>query len=364
MSSESNVYCLVLAGGKGTRLWPESTMQNPKQYLNLIGDKSLLYNSIERLQEVVPEENRFIITTEDQVKAADQATQGLLKRDGILLEPEGRDTAPCIFYSLARLQARGASDDDCVMIFPADHVILNKGGFQETIKMAVEVATKQNKLVTIGIKPNFPQTGFGYIERGSECGQRCWEVRQFKEKPNEDTARKYLESGNYYWNAGMFIGKLGTFFGEFAAHAPELASYREKLKSAPDRSSELAGTYAKLPKISIDYAIMEKSKNVMVIEALFDWNDLGSWSALADVTNPVEGNYMVNNVNPESDLLCLDAKGNIVYAPDQFVTLVGVEDLVVVSNKKVLMVMPKDQAQRVKEVVEHLRSREKTSHLV
>jgi mannose-1-phosphate guanylyltransferase/mannose-6-phosphate isomerase len=348
--SKAQTYCLIMAGGKGTRLWPESTESRPKQYLSLVGNKSLLTQTLDRFDNVIDNEHRFIVTTDDQASLAQQCSQGKIHQQGFIYEPSGRNTAPCILLSLAGMEARGASDDDVIAVMPSDHVILNTQGFQDTFNQSVELCRATDSITTIGINPHFPHTGYGYIKKGDKL-DGGFKVSSFVEKPDFDTAKQYLATGEYVWNAGMFMAKLGVFKREFAKHSPEIFSFYEQLKTYIDKPEELASVYSEVPKDSIDYAIMEKSETVTLVPASFDWNDLGSWEALEHVMEKNQDNTVVD----AKATFFKDSKDNVVYAPDKFVSLVNVNDMVVVSNEQVVMVMPKDDAQRVREVVKHLK---------
>lgn len=343
----SILYTLVMAGGQGTRFWPESTREKPKQYLKLLGDESLLEQALKRFEGLVSVDNRFIVTVKEQDTLVKESLNDNANAENIIFEPSGRNTGPCILLSLASLIARGASKQDVVAIVPSDHVILNTKGFQNTIERARELAIENKVIVTIGIRPNFPHTGYGYIQKGESIAQGSFKVQQFKEKPNAEIAREYISTGNYFWNAGMFVAPIGVLMEEFEEHSPEMFKYFGKLQSNLDSPAE---TYNQIPKDSIDYAVMEKSQKVMVTEALFDWNDLGSWDALESVIEPVQNNTLVKCDGSYLD----NASGNIVFTPGKFVGLVNVNDLIVISNDKAVVVLPKSDSQKVKQIVESL----------
>jgi len=357
--NQSQMFCLVMAGGKGTRFWPESTTKKPKQYLNLTSEKSLLTETLLRFDGLVPNEKRYIVTVKEQAGLADENSTGMVSKDGLIFEPSGRNTAPCILLSLATLKAQGASDDDVVTIVPSDHVIMNAEGFRQTIKGAVDLAAANDYIVTIGIPPHFPHTGFGYIQKG-ESVESAFAVSEFKEKPDFDTAKSYLASGNYFWNAGMFLGKIGVLLEEFKKHSPETFCHYESLLAAIGDEKQLAEVYNKIPKDSIDYAIMEKSTRVAVCEARFDWNDLGSWDALESVLDKQRENTIVK----ADDVYLENSEGNIIYAPDKFVSLINMQDTIVISNEKSVVVLPKKDSQNVKHIVEYLKESEKGSDLL
>jgi mannose-1-phosphate guanylyltransferase len=341
-----------MAGGKGTRLWPESTQTKPKQYLSLVGDGTLLSQTLKRFESLISKEHRYIVTTKDQQDLAKQCSEDLINNDSFIYEPSGRNTAPCILLSLAAIEAAGAKDDDIIAVMPSDHVILDINGFQSTFKKAVNLARETSTITTMGIKPHFPHTGYGYIRKADSVGEG-FKVAQFVEKPNFATAKEYLATGEYFWNAGMFMATLGTFKKEFGLHSSEMFSHYDALKDNLNDFDKLSEVYGKIPEDSIDYAIMEKSDSVTLVPANFDWNDLGSWEALEQVIDPEGDNTVVN----AKSVFLKDAEGNVIYAPGKFVSLINVNDLVVVSNDKALMVMPKKDAQRVKEVVNHLKDK-------
>ncbi|MFG1483509.1 sugar phosphate nucleotidyltransferase [Halobacteriovorax sp. HFRX-2_2] len=345
-----NIYTLIMAGGKGTRLWPESTESKPKQYLSLVGNETLLGQTLDRFEESVDLKNRFIITTRDQSELAISCSKDQILEEHIIYEPAGRNTAPCILLSLAAIEAAGAKSDDIIAVMPSDHVILNKSGFKASFEKAVKLSSDTQTITTIGIPPHFPHTGYGYIKTSEAVGDG-FKVDEFVEKPNFEKAKEYLSTGKYVWNAGMFMAPLGVFKEEFAAHSPEMFSFYEELKASLDDEAKLEEVYNKIPKDSIDYAIMEKSSRISLVKAEFDWNDLGSWEALEQVVDRVEGNTIIDS----NGTFLKDATGNIIYAPDKHVSLINVQDLVVVSNDKAVMIVPKDDSQRVKEIVQHLK---------
>jgi len=346
-----NLYSLIMAGGQGTRFWPESTSKKPKQYLPLVSKKSLLEETLDRLEGLIPSEKRFIVTVREQEKLVYENSKNKIGKDGVIFEPSGRNTAPCILLSLATLLKQGASREDVVAILPSDHVILNKTGFQQTLSQASKVATLKKKIVTIGIPPHFPHTGYGYIQKGDELDEGAFIVSSFKEKPNVETAMKYLEEGKYFWNAGMFVAQIGVLLSEFEKNAPSTFNFYDELYGAVGDKDKVNKVYSQIPADSIDYAVMEKSDQVALCQANFDWNDLGSWDALSTVIDETEGNTIVSAKKHYFE----QAKGNIVYAPDQFVSLVNVDDLIVIANGKNVVVLPKSDSQKVKNIVNFLK---------
>ncbi len=353
MSQEitSTMYALVMAGGKGTRFWPESTSKKPKQYMSLIGGEPLLTQSLKRFDSLIAADNRYVVTVKEQEELARTCGVSHMNKDGLIFEPAGRNTAPCILLSLAALEEKGAKDADVLVIVPSDHIILDTQGFRDTVKTAGIVALETQSIVTIGITPTTAHTGFGYIEKGESQSYGASDVKSFKEKPDSETAKKYLDSGDYFWNAGMFVGTLKTLKEEFKKCSPSTFEHYEGLKESLGNEEELAKMYARLPEDSIDYAIMEKSERVSVVAAQFDWNDLGSWDALEAVIEPTDENTNVSTRKTYFE----EAKGNIVFAPGKHVSIVGVDDLIVVVNDGAVVVMPKSRSQDVKKIVASLK---------
>lgn len=351
MKKTYNLYSLIMAGGKGTRFWPESTEKKPKQYLSLISSNSLLEETLGRFDKFIVKEKRFVVTVKEQEKLAKQSSAGKINKNGIIYEPSGRNTGPCILMSLAALLQKGVTYDDVVAIVPSDHVILNKKGFHSTIKKAADFAHKNQQIVTIGITPNFPHTGFGYIQKGKLLNEEAFKVARFKEKPHFELATEYVKSGQYLWNAGMFVAPIRVFLEEFAEHAPLMYQYWDALLKSVKDPAKLKKVYEKLPSDSIDYAIMEKSQRIAVMPANFDWNDLGSWDALSSVIDETHGNTVVRSDGE----FFLNSTDNVVFAPDHFVSLINMEKHIVVVNDKVVLVAPVKDSQEIKKIVEHLK---------
>ena len=353
------MYALIMAGGRGTRFWPESTSHRPKQYLPLLDGRPLLSETLRRLDSLVDLDKRYIVTVKEQESLARQCSEKCIHPDNIIFEPFGKNTAPCILLSLATLINHGAATTDVVAIIPSDHVILNNRAFHDTIQQAASAAREQKKIVTIGIPPTTPHTGYGYIHKGQSQGDG-FSVKGFVEKPDFETAKKYLRSGEYYWNSGMFVSTIGVFLQSFASCAPEhYAHFEDLLRHARD-PQKVADIYARLPADSIDYAVMEKSTDIMVFPSTFDWNDLGSWEALESIHKPVDGNTLVKGKGYYFE----SAQGNIVHAEGKFIALVGVNDLTVVANEKALLVLPKQESQSVKKVIEWLKTQEEYKYLI
>jgi mannose-1-phosphate guanylyltransferase len=350
---ESNFgfYCLIMAGGKGTRFWPESTQAKPKQYLQLNSTKTLLEETLDRFDSLIENDRRFVVTVKEQAVLCQESSKGKIAKDGILFEPSGRNTGPCILMSLAALLDKGVSENDVIAIVPSDHVILNHKGFHETMNKAAAFSIREQNIVTIGITPNFPHTGFGYIEKGEMIEGEGFKVSRFKEKPHFELAREYIRSGEYLWNAGMFVAPIKILLEEFKTHAPNMFEHFPELLKVINDPAKLKAVYEKIPTDSIDYCIMEKSNKVSVIPATFDWNDLGSWDALTSVIAETHGNTLVKS----DGAFFLNSADNVVFAPDKYVALINMDKHIVVVNDKVVLVAPVADSQEIKKIVEHLK---------
>ena len=342
-----------MAGGRGTRFWPESTSKKPKQYISLASERPLLTESLDRFGELIEPINRYVVTVKEQETLAQECSKDLCAKEGIILEPSGRNTAPCIILALAHLLKNGASEKDIVVIVPSDHVILNHQGFRDTLKQCAEQVVENNCIATIGINPTFPHTGYGYIKKGNTTGDIFF-VDSFKEKPNFETAKEYLASGEYLWNAGIFVSTIEALLREFKTNAPHIYRFFAPLYESIGNPSQTKKIYDDIPSDSIDYAIMEKAEKILVAPSQFDWNDLGSWDALESVTKATEKNTLVSAKNHYFE----NSEGNIVFAPNKFVSLVDVHDLIVIANDKTVMILPKDKSQKVKNIVEYLKAQD------
>ena len=354
-------YGVIMAGGAGTRLWPLSRGRRPKQLLPVVHGRSLLRLSYDRLRGFLPPERIFVCTG---ASYRAQVLENLpeLPRDNVLGEPIGRDTANAVGFPAAVLQKR--DKDAVVAVVTADHVIEPVDVFQSSIKKAFEVAAEYPQmLVTFGIVPTHGHTGLGYIHRGEPLRLRdgsggAFRVQAFKEKPDKATADRYVESGRYYWNSGMFVWRCDTVLNELAAHLPE--SYRGLMKIAeawdtPAQQDVLNQTYPTLPKISIDYGVMELASQakgkaqVAVVEMPVQWLDVGSWPALAE-TLPMDEH---NNATHGGPCVFIDADDNIVVTddPEHLVSAIGLSDMIIVHTADATLVCPRNEAQRVKEMV-------------
>jgi mannose-1-phosphate guanylyltransferase len=356
----SHVFAVIMVGGPGTRLWPASRRARPKPLMEIAG-ASLFRQAVDRAKAATGDVARIILITVKDAAKAVRAEAPEIPAQNVIVEPVGRDTAACIGLGACVVRAR---DPDGVMaVLPADHLISPVDAFAETVRRAVRRAGT-GALVTLGITPRRPETGYGYIHRGEQIETGVFRVRQFKEKPDIDTAKKYLADGGYYWNSGMFIWRADALLAEMARLLPAHAKAMESIgRAAGTRAfgSVLKAQYEPLQRISIDYGVMEKAKNVEAVEAGFQWDDLGSWTSVAaHLPKDAEGNASARLEN----LLAIDAKNCVVSADaKKLVALLGVEDLIVVDTKDALFICPRSRDQEVKKVVEELRKMNETDLL-
>ena len=352
----SERFVVIMAGGRGERFWPQSREATPKHLLPIVGDKPMLAQTVDRVSGVVPRENILVLTTRAQREGCLGACPGLPARN-IVAEPMGRDTAAAT--GLAMLLVKRRNQSAAFAMLPADHVIRDQAEYAKLLNIAFKAAESADVLVTLGIKPTAPETGFGYIQRAGLWrkvgGRDVFQVRRFVEKPGRATAERYFASGKYFWNAGMFVWRVPVVEAAFKAHAAGLAAGLARLEAAArtargwDRA--LARVYPKLPKVSVDYALMEKSANVVVVPATFDWDDVGAWPALAKHFTPDRhGNVLRGHALVEG------GTHNIVVSTDgHLLGVVGVSDLVVVHTPGATLVCPKNRAQEIKGLLERLK---------
>ena len=352
----NSIYALILAGGSGERFWPLSRRARPKQLLRLVSSKTLLEETVERLSGLVPRERILILTNVEQ-EAAARELLGDFPKENILAEPEKRDTAAAVALGTGWVAARDHSAT--MVVLPADHVIKDTGAFHNTVSLAALAAEEKGALVTIGIKPTSAFTGFGYIEQGETVRLRqggedgeIHRVLRFREKPNTELAESFVRQGNFRWNAGMFVWSVPTVLSEFNRHAPELADFISQIRAPGKFEKVLSERFSKLPKISFDYAIMEKADRVLVVEASFDWDDVGSWRAVA--------HYFTHDATANSancTLTAIDATNNIVFDEQGMnIALLGVHNLIVVRTRDAVLVCHRHQAEKIKNLVGKLPS--------
>jgi len=349
------MHAIVMAGGAGTRFWPRSRRTRPKQLLPIAGPASMIRMTVDRLRPLVPADHTWVVTGADQ---ADGVRRELpeIPRAHILVEPVGRNTAPCIGLAAAVLRAQGVGDEPMIVL-ASDHVIRDEEGFRDVLRACGEHLAAHDRLLTLGIRPDRPETGYGYIrlaEASAEFGGRRFRaVERFVEKPDLETARRLVADGRHLWNSGMFVWRTSRILAEIDSHLPEVARRLAPLGTAWGTAAwdqMLNDSYAAFPSISIDYAVMEKAADVWVAEVDIGWSDVGSWASLPEL----RGSDADGNVLPEGSL-AVDAERNIVDARGKTVVLLGVSDLVVVDAPDALLVCHRDRAQQVGKIPDRLR---------
>ena len=343
----SNIYGLILAGGSGSRLWPLSRELYPKQLLNIQNTESLLQATFDRLKECIEPENIVSLTGVKHYSNVRYQLSAITENPVVLSEPISKNTAPAIVLG-TKYVMENAKSDPVILVVPSDHMIKDIKGFAETIKEGEKLAL-EGKIVTFGIKPTYPETGYGYINS---------KTNKFVEKPNEELVKKYLEDGNYYWNGGIFMFKASVLMEEAAKCAPEIY---EKLKNFDFSSSdEIPFTeYDKMPNISIDYAVMEKSDKVAMVVLKSDWNDLGSWKSIYDVSKKdKDGNVKIGHVLDEG------SKNSFVYSSSKLVATIGLEEIILVETEDAVLACKADKSQDVKKIFDTLKKQNDNTHLV
>lgn len=347
-------YGVIMAGGSGTRFWPASRKCRPKQLLNMVGDGTMIRATVLRILPEIPFQSIIVVTAASH---ADEIRVQLpeMSRDRIVAEPEGRNTAPCI--ALAAYKLHKIDPDGVMAVLPADHVIEKEAEFRRALSIATEAASMGDHLITFGVLPNRPETGYGYIRLGAKQmelqGTTFYKVDGFVEKPCVSAAQGYLASGNYLWNSGMFVWKIESIMRAFEKFLPDVDRAMKNIAPAlntPDESAAVAEAYASMESVSIDYGIMEKADNVLTVPVDVQWNDVGSWSSLEDVW---ERDHCCNAT--KGQVMFIDGRGCIVSSPRKLTALIGVEDLIVVDTHDALMICRKDRAQDVKKLQELLK---------
>lgn len=347
-SSDESVFAVILAGGHGERFWPLSRRSKPKHHLALFSERTLLSATLDRLAGFIPPERTLVLTGVDQAEAV-RVLLPEIPTENVIVEPHRRDTAAAMALAAGIVARRDPAAT--VVVLPADHHIPDAADFQRTLSSAIRAAQKGRAIVTVAVMPDWPCPGFGYLELGQASdleGVTVREIRRFHEKPSQDTAAEYLERGNFRWNAGMFVWTVDALQEALRGHAPELFRFCSGLTETVNVPAFLEESFEGVPKLSFDYAVMEKLTGALAVEAEFDWDDLGGWVAAGKYYEK-DGGENAANIR----LQTIDATGNIVFSSDkkQVVALLGVSNLVVVNTGDALLVCAKEQAERIKELV-------------
>ncbi len=358
----NHFYALIMAGGIGSRLWPLSRQKSPKQVLPLVSDCSMFQDAVARLQPLFAKDEIFVVVGEDQVELL-RAEQTGVPESNFVIEPIGRGTAPAIALSAIRLRRR---DPEAVMaVLTADHFIGDLEGFREVLKAAGEVAA-QNQLVTLGITPSFPSTGYGYVERGhwlmNANGFAVYRVIAFREKPDLVTAKKFMVDGRHSWNSGMFVWKVDRFLDELSRTMPEFHQQLMQIDAAidtPNHSAVLHKVWPQVQPQTVDYGVMEKARDVAVIPAEFGWSDVGTWATLLDIL-PGDAS---GNVIRHAQHVGYDTTNALVLGRDRLVATIGLHDMIVIDTGDAILVCPKDRAQDVKKLVDQLKAEGRNEYL-
>ncbi|MBT8289905.1 MAG: mannose-1-phosphate guanylyltransferase [Muriicola sp.] len=344
-----NYYAVLMAGGVGSRFWPVSTTENPKQFHDMLGTgDTLIQRTFKRLNTFVPTENILILTNE---RYNDLVLEQLpqIEPGQVVLEPAMRNTAPCILYAALKIQKM--NPDGVMIVAPSDHWIENEEAFGRDVQRCFQICETEEALCTLGIKPSFPNTGFGYIEYDKQSTDDLKPVAQFREKPDYQTAKSFLEQGNFLWNAGIFMWSVKTIIKAFQKYQPE--QYQLFEKGIPSYNTEKEGDfirqyYPEAENVSIDYAILERSDTIYVLPASFDWNDLGTWGSLYDKLDKDSNDNAVVN----GKLLEMESRGNMVRLPKGKIAVIdGLEDFIIVDKEDVLLIVPKTKEQDIKAIV-------------
>ena len=353
--TNNNRYCVIMCGGVGSRFWPYSRASRPKQFLDFFGTgRSLLQMSVDRMKGIVPDENIILMTNEQYADIiCEQLPQ--IKREQILLEPARRNTAPCIAWAANHISA--LNPDARIMVAPSDHLILKADEFRDSVLKAFDFIDRNDAILTLGIKPNRPETGYGYIQVGEAMDADFSRVKTFTEKPNEELARVFLNSGEFFWNSGMFFWSARTILKAMAEFAPDieavLAKGREYYCTAQEQEF-INANYASCPNISIDFAVMEKAPNVYVECVDFGWSDLGTWGSLYDNAPQHDAD---GNVTQHGQNLLYNSHNNVIaVSGDKVVVLSGLDNYIVADVDDALLIVPKDEEQRIRLYVNEVRA--------
>lgn len=360
MREKPNVYVVIMAGGGGTRFWPWSREKRPKQVLPIISQRPMIRETVERVRPFVSPEKILIVTSRSQAEDLHRQIPQI-PPGNILIEPMGKNTAPCL--CLAALYIKQRSPQAVMVVLPADHYIADRRGFLRTLGEAAGFAARQNFLVTLGVQPTEPETGYGYIQKGeilnAADGIQVFQAKAFREKPSRPKALSYLRRGDYLWNSGMFIWKVEVFLEAIKKYLPDLYRGMMVLRDSLGTSRErllLEKIYKRIQPVSVDYGIMEKADNVALMEAKFPWNDVGSWEALAKIwPKDKAGNALKSGDRAaQGKVLAIDSSGCLIRSEEKLIAVIGLKDVVVVEAGNAFLVCPRQRSQEVRRVLQEL----------
>jgi mannose-1-phosphate guanylyltransferase len=358
-----NYYAIIMAGGIGSRFWPISRTSHPKQFIDILGTgKTLIQNTYDRFLKVCPKENIYVVTNENYT--------GLVKKqlpdmadDQILTEPVMRNTAPCVAYGCFKIES--INPDAAIVVAPSDHLILDEAAFITAIEKSLQTATEKDCLVTLGIKPSRPDTGYGYIQyTDNTINEEFHKVKTFTEKPSVDIAKTFIQSGDFLWNAGIFVWSAKAIVDAFNNYLPEMHEIFAEARSVYNTDEEktfVHKIYQRCINISIDYGIMEKASNVYVLPSEFGWSDLGTWASIYQLADK---DYVGNAVIPSEKVIMYDSSNCMVNVPgEKLVILQGLHDFIVVESNNSLLICPRDQEQNIKQVVADVKNKFGTKYI-
>lgn len=359
----SNYYAIIMAGGIGSRFWPISRTSYPKQFIDILGTgKTLIQNTYDRFLKICPKENIYVVTNESYAGLVKEQLPDMGDNQ-ILTEPVMRNTAPCVAYGCFKIES--LNPDAAIVVAPSDHLILDEAAFVNAIEKSLETASEHQCLVTLGIKPSRPDTGYGYIQYTENAINGDFhKVKTFTEKPNLELARTFLQSGDFLWNAGIFVWSAKAIVKAFNSYLPDMFDIFAEARSVyntDDERRHVSNAYQRCTNISIDYGIMEKADNVYVLPSEFGWSDLGTWASIYELSNK---DYVGNAVIPAEKVIMYDSSNCMVNVPDEkLVILQGLHDYIVVESNNTLLICPRDQEQNVKQVVADVKQKFGTKYI-
>ena len=357
-----DIRAVIMAGGAGTRFWPLSREKKPKQFLPIVSDKTMIEETVHRLLAKMPLNNIYTIANFEQTQVIRSLLPDL-PEENLLLEPQGKNTAPSLMLATAWIYL--LNPKAVLAALPVDHLIRDTSAFLKKLEAGAAAAAKEENLITFGIPPTYPATGYGYIQFSPEkpfrvLDESFYPVQEFKEKPDYEQAKTFLKKGNYFWNSGMFLWQADVFAQKLEQHAPSMFLYWKKILDALKNKNEtqIASIFEEIPSISIDYALMEKAKGVFMCKGNFGWSDVGAWSSLADIwPQDNEGNAL------RGESIILGSQNCLLYNPRKLTALIGVKDIIVVDTDDVLLISHKSEDQKVKDIVEKIKKKGKVEYL-